>query len=121
VSLNVVDAELIGVVQAGIDLLTQHFGCQKFQVDSSGVPVMFHDLTTTFGDKLLAYAHNAPDDYQIWINPDCWGVVESWDGVVAHELGHFLGWRHGDDHPYMWLPPPPGSHARVGDAAIVCD
>ena len=120
VSINVVDAELTGIVQGGIDLLAEYFGCQKFRIDGSGLPVTFHELTTMFDGKLLAYAYSQPDDYQIWINRDCWGVVERWDGVVAHELGHYLGWRHGDDHPYMWLPPPPGSYARDGDSAIVC-
>ena len=119
-SINVVDAELTGVVQEGIDALSHHLGCQKFRVDGSGLPVRFHELTTAFNGKLLAYAYSSPDDYQIWINPDCWGVVERWDGVVAHELGHYLGWQHGDDHPYMWLAPPPGSYARDGDSAIVC-
>jgi hypothetical protein len=120
VSINVVDAELTGVVQAGIDAVSRYLGCQKFRIDGSGLPVTFHELTATFNGKLLAYAYSGPDGYQIWINPDCWGVVESWDGVVAHELGHYLGWQHGDDHPYMWLPPPPGSYARAGDSAIVC-
>ena len=119
-SINVVDAELTGVVQAGIDALSHYLGCQKFRIDGSGLPVKFGEITPMFNAKVLAYAYSAPDDYQIWINPDCWGVVEGWDGVVAHELGHYLGWQHGDDHPYMWLAPPPGSYAREGDSAIVC-
>jgi len=69
---------------------------------------------------VLGYAHSTPESYEIWINPDCWGVVGDWSGVVAHELGHYLGWQHGDDHPYMWLAPPPGSYAQPSDLAIVC-
>jgi hypothetical protein len=120
VSLNVIDAELIGAVQAGTDSLARYFGCQKFRIDGTGLPVKFGEISSVLNAKFLGYAYSAPDVYEIWINRDCWGVVEGWDGDVAHELGHYLGWTHGDDHPYMWLPPPPGSYARPGDAAIVC-
>jgi hypothetical protein len=121
VSLNVVDADLAGVVQAGVNLLSEHFGCRRFQINGTGVTIKFGEITPMFNAKILGYAHSAPDSYEIWLNPDCWGVVEDWSGVVAHELGHYLGWSHGDDHPYMWLAPPAGSYARTGDSAIVCD
>ena len=120
VGLNVIDAELTGAVQAGVNLLSEYFGCQRFRIDGSGVTIRFGDITPMFNARILGYAHSAPDAYEIWLNPDCWGVVEDWAGVVAHELGHYLGWRHGDDHPYMWLAPPGGSYAQTGDAAIVC-
>lgn len=119
-SINVVDAELMGVAQAGIDLLTEYFGCQKFRIDSRGLPIKFGDITPMLNAKVLGYAYSTPSAYEIWLNRDCWGIVEEWAGVVAHELGHYLGWQHGSDHPYMWLPPPPGSYAKSGDAAIVC-
>src|SRR4029453_18822492 len=119
-SVHVVNPELVGAVQAGIDLLTPHFGCQKFRMDGAGVPVKFGPITPLFSAKVMGYAHSTPDTYEIWINPDCWGVVEDWSTVVAHELGHYLGWQHGDDHPYMWLAPPPGSYAQDSDLAIVC-
>ena len=121
VSLNVVDPDLAGVVQSGVNLLSVYFGCQRFQIDGTGVTIKFGAITPMFDAKILGYAHSAPDAYEIWLNRDCWGVVEDWSGVVAHELGHYLGWRHGDDHPYMWLAPPAGSYAREGDKAIVCD
>jgi len=120
VSTNVVDAELTGVAQAGIDLLTEYFGCQMFRIDGTGLPIKFGEITLMFNAKVVGYAQSTTAAYEIWLNRDCWGVVEAWDGVVAHELGHYLGWQHGDDHPYMWLPPPPGSYARAGDATIVC-
>jgi len=115
-----VDEELTAAVQSGVDLLTPYFGCQKFRLDGSGLPVRFGPVTPLLNAKGLGYAHSTADGYEIWINPDCWGVVGDWSGVVAHELGHFLGWQHGDDHPYMWLAPPPGSYAQPGDLAIVC-
>jgi hypothetical protein len=116
----VVDAELTGVVHQGIDLLTAHFGCQKFVMDGRGAPIKFAEITTMLGGRVLGYANNAPGAYEIWLNRDCWGVIGAWDGVVAHELGHYLGWSHGDDRPYMWLAPPPGSYARDEDGALVC-
>jgi hypothetical protein len=119
-SVNVLNAELIGVAQGGIDLLTEYFGCQKFRIDGTGLPIKFGEVTPMLNAKVLGFAYSAPDAYEIWLNRDCWGVVEEWDGVVAHELGHYLGWHHGDAHPYMWLPPPPGSYAQWGDSAIVC-
>jgi len=119
-SIHVVDAELFGVVQAGVDLLTPYFGCQRFRIDGTGLPVKFGPVTPLLNARVLGYAHSTPESYEIWINPDCWGVVGDWSGVVAHELGHYLGWQHGDDHPYMWLAPPPGSYAQPSDLAIVC-
>jgi hypothetical protein len=119
-SIHVVDAELTGVVQAGVDLLTPYFGCQKFRIDGTGLPVKFGPVTPLLNARVVGYAHSTRESYEIWINPDCWGVVGDWSGVVAHELGHYLGWQHGDDHPYMWLAPPPGSYAQPGDLAIVC-
>jgi hypothetical protein len=117
---NVVDHELTSAVQAGIDLLTEHFGCQRFRIDGTGLPVKFGPITPMYGAMALGYAHSTPDAYEIWLNRDCWGVVGEWAGVVAHEFGHYLGWQHGDDHPYMWLSPPAGSYARSGDSMIVC-
>ena len=119
-SIHVVDAELMGAVQAGVDLLTPYFGCQKFRIDGTGLPVKFGPVTPLLNARGLGYAQSTPASYEIWINPDCWGVVSDWSGVVAHELGHYLGWQHGDDHPYMWLAPPPGSYAQPGDLTIVC-
>jgi hypothetical protein len=119
-SVNVVDAELAGVVQGGIDLLNEYFGCRKFRIDGTGLTIKFEDITSRFNARLLGYADNTSAVYEILLNPDCWGVVERWDTVVAHELGHYLGWRHGDEHPYMWLTPPAGSYAQPGDLAIVC-
>jgi hypothetical protein len=120
VFVNVINPELIGAVQSGIDLLNAHFGCQMFIANGSGVPVRFADITSALGAKVLGYAHSDGSTYEIWLNPECWGVIDDWGPIVAHELGHYLGWRHGDDHPYMWLPPPPGSYARPGDGALVC-
>jgi len=119
-SIQVVDPELTSAVQAGVDLLTPYFGCQKFRLDGAGLPVKFGPVTSLLNAKVLGYAHSTNSGYEIWINPDCWGVVGDWSGVVAHELGHYLGWQHGDDHPYMWLAPPPGSYAQPSDLAIVC-
>jgi hypothetical protein len=119
-SINVVDPELVGVVEAGAGLLSEHFGCQKFRIDGTGLPVKFGQVTPLFNARVVAYAHNTPESYEVWLNPECWGVVEDWSGIVAHELGHYLGWNHGNDHPYMWLAPPPGSYAQPGDLAIVC-
>lgn len=119
-SVNVVHPELIGEVQAGAGLLAQYFGCQKFSLDGAGVPIKFAEITPMFNAKVLGYAQNAPGAYEIWLNPACWGVVGSWAEVIAHELGHYLGWQHGEHRPYMWLAPPPGSYASGGDGKLVC-
>jgi hypothetical protein len=119
-SVNVLNPELIGAVQGGIDLLREHFGCRKFRIDGTGVTIRFGDISPRFNAKVLGYADNTSANYEIWLNPDCWGVVQGWEPVVAHELGHYLGWQHGHDQPYMWLAPPPGSYARPGDLMIVC-
>ncbi len=111
-SINVLDAELTAEVQAGVDLLTEYFGCQRFRLDGTGLPLKFGPITPLFNAKVLGYAYSASGAYEIWLNRDCWGVVGSWAEVIAHELGHYLGWQHGDGHPYMWLTPPPGSYAR---------
>ena len=119
-SINVVHSELLTAVLAGSDLLAGHFGCRKFRIDGTGLPIKFGEITPIFNARVLGYADSTSGAYEIWLNRDCWGVVESWDTVVAHELGHYLGWQHGDDHPYMWLTPPPGSHIDPDNLAIVC-
>jgi hypothetical protein len=119
-SINVVHSELLGAVLAGSDLLAEHFGCRKFRLDGSGLPIKFGEITLMLNARVLGYADSTAGAYEIWLNRDCWGVVESWETVVAHELGHYLGWQHGDDHPYMWLTPPPGSHIDPSNMAIVC-
>jgi hypothetical protein len=108
-------------VDGGVDLLTPYFGCQKFRIDGTGLPVRFGPVTALLNAKGLAYALSTPFSYEIWVNRDCWGPVSDWSAVIAHELGHYLGWQHGDDHPYMWLSPPPGSYARPGDLTLVCN
>jgi hypothetical protein len=107
-------------VESGVGLLTPYFGCRKFRIDGSGLPVKFGPVTALLNAKGVGYALSTPFSYEIWLNPDCWGVVEDWSTVVAHELGHYLGWQHGDDHPYMWLTPPPGTYVQESDLAIVC-
>jgi len=119
-SINVLDAELTAEVQAAVDLLTVYFGCQRFRLDGTGLPLKFGEITPLFNAKVLGYAYSAPGAYEVWLNRDCWGVVGSWAEVIAHELGHYLGWQHGDGHPYMWLTPPPGSYATPGDGKLVC-
>ncbi len=118
--INVVDPELTGQAQGAVDLLTEYFGCQRFRLDGTGLPLKFGEITPLFNAKVLGYAYSAPGTYEIWLNRDCWGVVESWAEVIAHELGHYLGWHHGDGHPYMWLTPPAGSYATPGDGKLVC-
>jgi hypothetical protein len=119
-SINVVDSELLNAVLAGSDLLSEYFGCRKFRIDDMGVPIRFGEITPIFNARVLGYTDGPATGNEIWLNRDCWGIVEGWDSVVAHELGHYLGWQHGDEHPYMWLTPPPGSHIDPGNMAIVC-
>jgi len=119
-SINVLDPELTDQVQAAVDLLTEYFGYQRFRLDGTGLPLKFGQITPLFNAKVLGYAYSAPGAYEVWLNRDCWGAVGIWAEVIAHELGHYLGWQHGDGHPYMWLTPPAGSYATPGDGKLVC-
>src|SRR5439155_1853827 len=54
-SIHVVAPELMGAVQAGVDLLTPYFGCQKFRIDGTGLPVKFGPVTPLLNARGLGY------------------------------------------------------------------
>lgn len=116
---TITEPTLVNSTQVGIGLLTDALGCVPFRVGSGGTPVAFHDFADSwYSLRLLSSVTGYSDGHwEIWVNPVCWPLVGGWPETIAHELGHLLGWRDMDGHPYMAAPAPLG--ARVGPNAII--
>lgn len=128
--LTVSDPSLTISTEAAIGLLTDALGCVPFTVGDAGATVMFRDFQATnleFGrlsgwvnlsPRLVAATGFFSDGHrEIWVNSTCWPLVGGWPEMIAHELGHLLGWRDMDGRPYMAAPIPQG--ARLGSNAII--
>ena len=130
----VVNPELQDVTVRAIERLTEILGCVPFTLGPSHLQIQFASewFTDTFDPSgfdwtwVMAAAAGAPGwpDMGKWngipINPHCWErVTGDWSIVIAHELGHHLGWADMDGHPYMTCPLISGTWYRA-DLVVVC-
>lgn len=126
------DPALQAPTARAIERLTEALGCVPFTPGPDGAVVRF--VPSCFTDTIdptgfdwtwvpamaLARPPAMPDLEGVAINPRCWERVEGdWSIIIAHELGHRLGWADMDGHPYMTCPLIVGTYYRA-DLVVVC-
>ena len=97
------------------------FGCLPFKQAEDGV-IVVEFSETQFEDDFWYWvlAAATPGPGAVYVNQRCWDrVTADWASVLAHELGHNLGWSDLSDFPYMELGLMEGEHYR-DDLVIVC-
>lgn len=121
-TIYVVSPELEPYVRGAIALLARSLGYSPFQVTGPGGDIEILLRMPVLGDRIIAEA--APRWLNPWvekqwinINPYCFPRVGGWEETIAHELGHMLGWRDLDGHPYMAVPLVSGTY--YGDNLVV--
>lgn len=56
-------------------------------------------VNSSFGGYAQTYSKKLPliDEADIWLNPALYSNLDNLDGLVAHELGHFIGLDHSNN------------------------
>jgi len=127
------DPVLQDAMVRGVARLTDVLGCVPFTLGNGGITVQFAgdwftdtsdpggiDWTWVPAAKPVGWLTDHPELDGVLINPRCWARVSGdWSIVIAHELGHHLGWLDLDGHPYMACPLVEGEYYR-DDLVVVC-
>ena len=125
--ITVADTALQDATTLGIARLTDALGCVPFTPGRGGIivqfdPVWFSATSDPSGFDWTWVLAAAPfaGPTRVIINPQCWDRVNGdWSIVIAHELGHHLGWLDMDGNPYMACPLVEGEYYR-SDLVVVC-
>jgi len=123
----IANPELQDATTRAVGRLTDALGCVPFTPGQGGVTIQFslgffmNDDSSGFDWNWVPAAASWPGQSKIVrVNLRCWErVTGDWSLVIAHELGHELGWNDLDGHPYMTCPLVEGEYYR-DDLAVVC-
>lgn len=110
------DATLAEATRRAVRLLEPSVGCPSW----AGVSVVVAQFDGTWERVLSRVRLYSPTHKVVEVDATCLAVVPDWAPVIAHELGHTLGWLDLDGHPYMSVARQSGTSYRPGDLAVVC-